>query len=70
MTTNNSWRQRQAQRALERQLHYQQHKALAVAGREADVMAAMKLSAQRVRGVLEKYQPIDSGASVIEVGSG
>jgi len=67
---NNSWRHRQAHRALERQLHYQQHKALAVAGREADVMAAMKLSAQRVRGVLEKYQPIDSGASVIEVGSG
>jgi SAM-dependent methyltransferase len=70
MATNNSWRQRQAQRALERQLDYQQHKALAVAGREADVMAAMKLSSERVRGVLEKFQPIDSGASVIEVGSG
>ena len=41
MTTSNSWRHRQAHRALERQLDYQQHKALAVAGREADIVAAM-----------------------------
>jgi SAM-dependent methyltransferase len=65
-----TWRHLQAKRALERQLDYQQKKAVAVAGREADVMAAMKLSAERVRGVLEKYKPIDSEASVIEVGSG
>jgi SAM-dependent methyltransferase len=70
MTNQPSWRKRQAQRALERQLDYQQKKAVAVSGREADVMAAMKLSSERVRGVLEKYQPIDSDASVIEVGSG
>jgi SAM-dependent methyltransferase len=70
VTTNNSWRQRQAQRALERQLEYQQKKAVAVAGREADVMAAMKLSSERVRKLLAKYHSIDSDASVIEVGSG
>lgn len=70
MTTNQSWRQRQAHRALERQLDYQQKKAVAVAGREADVMASMKLSSDRVRSLLQKYQPIDSDASVIEVGSG
>jgi len=67
---NTDWRHRQAQRALERQLEYQQKKAVAVAGREADLMASMKLSSERVRGVLEKIQPIDSDASVIEVGSG
>ncbi|HEX7296531.1 MAG TPA: class I SAM-dependent methyltransferase, partial [Pyrinomonadaceae bacterium] len=68
--SNTNWRQRQAQRALERQLEYQQKKAIAVAGREADVMAAMKLKSERVRGVLEKYGPISPAASVIEVGSG
>ena len=67
---NNNWRHRQAQRALERQLDYQHKKAVAVAGRETDVMAAMKLKSERVRGVLEKYGPISSAASVIEVGSG
>ena len=68
--SNNNWRHRQAQRALERQLDYQHKKAVAVAGREADLMASMKLSSERVRGVLEKFQSIDSNASVIEVGSG
>lgn len=67
---NNNWRHRQARRALERQLDYQHKKAVAVAGREADVMAAMKLKSERVRGVLEKYGPISSSASVIEVGCG
>src|SRR5262245_26826357 len=70
MTNHQSWRQRQAQRALERQLDYQQKKAVAVAGREPDVMAAMKQSSERVRTLLENYQPIDADASVIEVGSG
>lgn len=67
---NGSWRHRQAHRALERQLEYQQKKAVAVAGREADVMAAMKLSSQRVISLLEKYQPIKADSSVVEVGSG
>ena len=67
---NTNWRHRQAQRALERQLQYQQKKAVAVAGREGDLMASMKLSSERVRGVLEEFQPIDSDATVIEVGSG
>ena len=61
---------RLARRALERQLEYQQKKAVAIAGRESDVMAAMKLSSQRVRSLLEKYQRITTDSSVIEVGSG
>jgi len=61
---------RLARRALERQLEYQQKKAVAIAGRESDVMAAMKLSSQRVRSLLEKYQTITTDSSVIEVGSG
>jgi SAM-dependent methyltransferase len=64
------WRRRRALRALERQLEYQRKKAVAIAGRESDVMTAMKLSSERVRSVLEKYQPIEAGSSVIEVGSG
>jgi ubiquinone/menaquinone biosynthesis C-methylase UbiE len=70
LNNSTNWRHRQAQRALERQLEYQQKKAVAVAGREADLMASMKLSSERVRGILENFQPIDSEASVIEVGSG
>ena len=70
MIDHQSWRQRQAHRALERQLDYQQKKAVAVAGREADVMTAMKQSSERVRGLLEKYREIAVDASVIEVGSG
>jgi SAM-dependent methyltransferase len=61
---------RQARRALERQLEYQQKKAVAIVGREVDVMAAMKLSSQRVRSLLEAYEPIDVDATVVEVGSG
>lgn len=67
---NNGWQHRQAQRALERQLEYQQKKAVAILGHEADVMAAMKVSSQRVRSVLEGYQSIDSDSAIIEVGSG
>jgi ubiquinone/menaquinone biosynthesis C-methylase UbiE len=60
----------QAQRALERQLAYQQKKAKTIAGREVEMMARMQQYSSRVRSVLEKFQDIDSGASVIEVGSG
>jgi len=67
---NESWRHRQAQRALERQLAYQQKKAVTIAGREAEVMTRMQRSSARVRSILEEYQGIDSSAGVIEVGSG
>jgi SAM-dependent methyltransferase len=65
-----NWRRRLAQRALERQLAYQQHKAEHLRGRETDVIAAMMKSSQRVRDRLESFQPVAKDARVIEVGSG
>jgi SAM-dependent methyltransferase len=65
-----NWRRKLAQRALERQLSYQRHKAEHLRGRENDVIAAMTKSSQRVRELLESYQPIAEHARVIEVGSG
>ena len=63
-------RRRRAQRALERQLDYQQHKAKRDAGHEPEIILAMKRKAERARELLEKFQPIESDARVIEVGSG
>lgn len=65
-----NWRRKLAQRALERQLAYQQHKAEHLRGRENDVIAAMTKSSKRVRDLLEEFQPIAKDARVIEVGSG
>ena len=65
-----STRRKLAQRALERQLAYQQRKAVHVRGREEEIIAAMKRSSQRVRELLETFQPIKTDARVIEVGSG
>jgi SAM-dependent methyltransferase len=65
-----SWRQKLARRALERQLAYQERKAQHVQGHEDEIINAMKRSSQRVRELLETFQPIKTGARVIEVGSG
>lgn len=65
-----NWRRKLAQRALERQLAYQQHKAEHLRGREREVIVAMTKSSQRVRELLESFQPIAKDARVIEVGSG
>lgn len=65
-----SVQQKLARRALERQLEYQQKKAQHVQGREVEVTLAMQRSSQRVRDLLETYQPIADDARVIEVGSG
>src|SRR6185295_4323238 len=65
-----NWRRQLAQRALERQLAYQQHKAEHLRGHEDEVIAAMTKSSRRVRDLLEKFQPIPKDARVIEVGSG
>ena len=56
-------------RALERQLDYQEHKARAVLGREAEIVASMQRSSTRVRDLLASYKTIDN-ARVVEVGSG
>jgi SAM-dependent methyltransferase len=63
-------RRKRAQRALERQLDYQQRKARFDRGREPEIVLAMKRKSGRVRNLLEKFQPIESNARVIEVGSG
>src|SRR5215467_11140194 len=63
-------RRRLAQRALERQLAYQQHKAQHVQGREEEIIAAMVRSSTRVREKLEAFQPIKTDARVVEIGSG
>ena len=65
-----NWRRKLAQRALERQLAYQQHKAQQLRGHEQEVIAAMTKSSQRVRDLLETFQAIPKDARVIEVGSG
>jgi SAM-dependent methyltransferase len=61
---------RRAERALERQLEYQQHKAGKIRGHETEVMASMREASQRVREVLQQVRPISPEARVLEVGSG
>jgi SAM-dependent methyltransferase len=70
MTWREATRRKLAHRALERQLVYQQRKAEHVRGHEDEVISAMKKSSQRVREILEAFQPIANDARVIEVGSG
>ena len=70
MTWREATRRKLAQRALERQLVYQQRKAEQVHGREDEIIVAMKRSSRRVRDLLETFQPIAFDARVIEVGSG
>ena len=65
-----SSRSKLARRALERQLEYQEKKAVHLLGREEEVIAAMQKSSRRVRELLEKYETIAEDARVVEVGSG
>lgn len=72
--TRASWlergRHRRAMRAIERQLEYQRRKAGALGGREAEVVAAMRLHSREARSFIESVRPIPEGARVLEVGSG
>jgi len=70
MSLREKTRHRLAQRALARQLAYQQQKAEHLRGREEEIISAMMRSSRRVREILEAFQPIKSDARVIEVGSG
>jgi len=70
MSWSEKTRHKLAQRALERQLAYQQRKAEHLRGREDEVIAAMKRSSRRVRDLLESFQPLKIDARVVEVGSG
>lgn len=69
-TRGDSTRKKLAQRALERQLRYQEKKAKHLKGREPDVILAMQRSSKRVRELLETFASIADEARVIEVGSG
>jgi len=70
MSWREATRRKLARRALERQLAYQQRKAAHVRGREDEIIVAMTASSQRVRDLLETFQPIKLDARVVEVGSG
>lgn len=61
---------RRARRALERQLAYQQAKAVRIAGDEAATMAWMADRSAAVRARLAEFRPIDLESNVLEVGSG
>jgi SAM-dependent methyltransferase len=61
---------RRAERALARQLKYQEEKASRVRGHESRVISAMRQSSQRVREALQQVLPIANDARVLEVGSG
>ena len=61
---------RRAERALARQLKYQEEKASRVRGQESRVISAMMQSSQRVRDALQQVLPIANDARVLEVGSG
>jgi SAM-dependent methyltransferase len=70
VSPSGSTRKKLAQRALERQLTYQQKKARNLKGREEEVILAMQRSSRRVRELLETFETIGDDARVIEVGSG
>jgi len=57
-------------RALERQLAYQQRKAEALRGHEAETMIWMKQHSEEIRQRLDYANPIPDGVRALEVGSG
>ena len=70
MAARSTFQHRRAQRALERQLRYQEQKSRAFQGREPNLAAAMTQSSAAVRARLQQVQPISDDARVLEVGSG
>ena len=71
MTSDNgSFVHRRAQRALERQLEYQQQKAQKVRGHEPQLISGMTQASAEVRAQLQQVRPIAADARVLEVGSG
>ena len=59
-----------SQRALERQLEYQEKKAASLRGNEKSTLLNLTVSSQKIRQRLEKIKPIPDDARVLEVGSG
>jgi len=67
---NGSFAHRRAQRALARQLEYQQQKAQKVRGHEPQLISAMTQASAKVWAQLQQVRPIGDDARVLEVGSG
>jgi len=69
-----TWREvklrERADRALVRQLAYQEQKSRQLQGHERDTIAGMMSASQHVRALLEEVHPIPADAAVLEVGSG
>lgn len=61
---------RRAKRALERQLAYQEAKARVMSNDQRALERELTEYAQWVKARVGKYRPIESGARVLEVGSG
>ena len=71
MTTDNgSFAHRRAQRALERQLEYQQQKAQKLRGHEPQLISGMTQASAKVRAKLQQVRPLGDDPRVLEVGSG
>ena len=67
---NRSFIHRRAQRALQRQLAYQQQKAQKLRGHEPQLISGMTQASAEVRAKLQQVSPIAADARVLEVGSG
>lgn len=61
---------RRAERALARQLEYQQRKSQKIRGYEPQLISGMTEASAKVRSQLHQLQPIAENARVLEVGSG
>ena len=70
MADNGSFVHRRAQRALQRQLEYQQQKAQKLRGHEPRLISGMTHASAEVRAQLQQVRPIADDARVLEVGSG
>jgi SAM-dependent methyltransferase len=70
MSLQTSGLKRRADRAIERQLDYQQVKAERLKGREEAKIAQMQAHSAEVRAKLEAVRPIAADARVLEVGCG
>jgi SAM-dependent methyltransferase len=67
---NGEKHRQRGQRALERQLVYQQEKARSLKNKERQIVIGIFQRANVVRQKLEKFQPISGESRVLEVGSG
>jgi SAM-dependent methyltransferase len=70
MSLSDSGLKRRADRAIERQLAYQQAKAQRLSGHEAAKIAQMQAHSAEIRAKLEAVRPIAADARVLEVGCG